>query len=244
MAQAYPAQYRDRTICIEVIRFFQYITWWAIPNFARKPDIRGGALNVYTWLLHYLRGRPQSSLSSTSSLSPTPLSFPTTTPSLSPASPLCILHPIATENYIHCRIILVNTCVQFQPSYLLSRIMLCFIQYNQKNLEKLIAIRPWQTLKILTLWSCFQIHSTLYTHWSCKIYFNNIGNNNLHHHHWNTCRPPAISVLLWKPDTFSFASSLHALENNGMTPNTQKNLRSTRTLRDHNAQNTDDIMDC
>lgn len=45
MAQAYPAHYRDRTICIEVIYFFQFITWWAIPNLARKPDIRGGVLS-------------------------------------------------------------------------------------------------------------------------------------------------------------------------------------------------------
>jgi len=37
---------------------------------------------------------------------------------------------------------------------------------------------------------------------SCKT---NLNNNNNHLHHWNTCRPTAVSLILWKPDTFIFA---------------------------------------
>jgi len=46
------------------------------------------------------------------------------------------------------------------------------------------------------------------------------------------------------PTPLALLSCPHALERNGMTPNTQTNFWITRALRDQNAQNTDYIPAC
>jgi hypothetical protein len=45
-----------------------------------------------------------------------------------------------------------------------------------------------------------------------------------------------------RPIPLVLLSCPHALESNGMTPNTQTNLWITRTLRGQNVQNTDDTL--